>query len=138
MKIEIIKRDVLDTLHRMSAHLGMKLQAPEFVASTPDDESKIAVMLEHVLAELQSVLQPYALLDMYDDKAVFTLDMPPNWNSDCLNNLKMQCRVYVENELYAAWLDFVKPDSAAFHRSLNKETISAIIHLLELRKKPVR
>lgn len=138
MKIEIIKREVLDTLHRISAHLGMKLQAPEFVASTPDDEPKIEIMLEKVLAGLQSLLQPYALLDMHEDKAVYTLDMPPNWNSACLDNLIMQCIIYVGNELYAAWLDSVKPDSAAFYRSLNKDTLSAIIHLLELRNKPIR
>ena len=138
MKIEIVKRDVFDNLHRISAHLGMKLQASEFVASTPDDEPKIEIMWKHVLAGLLNILQPYATLEIKNDRAVYTLDMPANWKSEHLGNLIMQCCIYVDNELYAVWLDSVKPDSATFYRSLNKETSLAIVHLLELRKRPVR
>lgn len=138
IELEIDKRDAYDNLHRISAHLGMKLQAAEFIASTVDDEQRIEPMWNMAVGELQRLLQPYSSLVLPDDKAVFELNMPANWRDDQYATLATHCRIYILNALYAAWLDTVKPDSAAFYRTLNQNTISAIKHILELRKKPQR
>ncbi len=136
MNIEIIKKDALEYLHRMSGHLGLKLHAVEQVASTPDDELRLDIMWKNVLSKLSKIMSDYAALSLHEEKAVFTLSMPPNWRAEQLDNLQLQCRAFVHNELYATWLDFVKPDAAAFNRSLNSDTQAVIVHLLELRKPP--
>lgn len=132
------KRDMLDNLHLMSAHLGLKLHAQDLIVSTTDDEKRIEPMWNMAVGDLQTVLRPYSILAVYPDKVVFKLDMPVNWRDDRIDDLVMQCRIYMLNALYAAWLDSVKPDSAVFYRTLNQNTVSAVKHILELRKKPKR
>lgn len=138
MNIEIVKKDILHELHRMTGHLGSKLHAAEILASTPDEELRLNGMWSNVVSKLANIIGRYSTPVIYDDKVLFPLHMPPNWREEHLSNLQLQCQVYVQNELYASWLDCVKPDMAAFHRSLNADTQIAITHLLELRKPPVR
>ncbi len=138
MNIEIEKKEVLDALHRLSANLGVKLQAAEFVASTEDDVERILPMWNDSVAELSGLLSPHSEVYDSDDKVVFVLDMPENWKSSCMSNLVAQCKAFLSNTLFARWMDAVKPDSAALYRALNKNFVAAIEHLLSLRTKPVR
>lgn len=138
MKIEIDKRECFDALYKMSAHLGMKLQVPELMAATPEDEARIEPLWTASLAELLQQFGEYATLAVEDDKAVYELKMPVNWKCELLGNLMEHSILYVKNALFACWLDYVKPDSAALYRTLNRDSASAIVHLLSLRSKPVR
>jgi hypothetical protein len=138
MNIEIEKKDVFDALHRMSANWGVKLQAAELVASTQDDEERILPLWRDSVAELSGLLSPFSEVFDSGDSVVFILDMPTNWKSSCMNNLVAQCKAFLSNALFARWMDAVKPDSAALYRSLNKNFVAAIEHLLSLRTKPER
>lgn len=138
MNIVIDKNEIMSGLHKMSAHLGVKLSAPELVASTADDEEKIAVMLQASSIEMLKLLTPYASLDDGDEVFTYLLEMPANWKVGQMGNLINLCKMYLQYSLFARWLDFVKSDSAMLYRTLNAETASAIIHILSLREKPVR
>ncbi len=138
MDIVIKKDELLADLHKLSAHFGLKLSAPELVASTADDEEKIALMLHAASMELLKLLSPYAGLQGVDNTLVYTLSMPVNWKSGRADCLKELCRNYLLHSLFARWLDFVKSDSAMLYRTLNAETAAAIAHILSLREKPSR
>ncbi len=138
MDIVLKKDELVAGLHKISAHFGVKLSAPELVASTADDDEKIAIMLHASSVELLKVLSPYASLKEVDGALVYTLNMPVNWKSSRLDSLKALCDDYLRHSLFARWLDFVKSDSAALYRALNGETASAIVHTLSLREKPRR
>lgn len=136
MEIKIDKKELLTDLHRMSAHLGMKLGAPELVASTVDDEDKIELLLQASFAELLNILSPYATIEQIADEAVFTMDMPANWKKGQANALVLLSCDYLRHSLLARWLDSVKSDNAMLYRTLNRETADAIVHILSLREKP--
>ncbi|MBQ4063329.1 MAG: hypothetical protein IJC92_03520 [Bacteroidaceae bacterium] len=138
MEIVIEKEKIVEELHRMSAHLGNKLSAPELVASTADDATKIETMLSASVAELLSILSPYAVLNEQPANVVYELNMPANWKSGRADNLLALCRNYLLHSLFARWLDFIKADSAALYRTLNNENAAAILHILSLREKPQR
>ncbi|MBQ8271080.1 MAG: hypothetical protein IJZ22_07770 [Bacteroidaceae bacterium] len=138
MNIVIDKNEIVCGLHKMSAHLGVKLSAPELVASTPDDEEKITVMLQASSVELLKLLSPYATFADGADAYTYLLEMPVNWKVGQMGNLVNLCKMYMQYSLFARWLDFVKSDSAMLYRTLNAETASAIVHILSLREKPVR
>lgn len=138
MNIEIEKKEVYDALHRLSANLGVKLQAAELIASTEDDEERILPLWNDSVTELSALLAPHS--EVYDsgNRVVFVLDMPENWKCSCMSNLVAQCKAFLSNALFARWMDVVKPDSAALYRALNKNFVTAIEHLLALRTKPER
>lgn len=138
MEIVIEKDKIVDKLQKSTAHLGMKLSAPELLAATADDDVKIDVMYSASLVELLNVMLPYASLVKGGDKDSFLLAMPANWKSSQGGALSAFCEEFVAVSLLARWLDFVKSDSAALYRALNKENADAIAHILLLRDKPVR
>lgn len=138
MEIIIEKENIIEELHRISAHLGNKLSVPELVASTADDESKIDIMLSASVAELFNILSPYAVLKPSDTDIIYELNMPANWKSSRNDSLRALCKNYLIYSVFARWLDFVKGDSAALYRALNKENVVAILHILSLREKPQR
>ena len=138
MEIVIDKDKTIEKLHKMSAHLGNKLSAPELVASTADDAAKIEVLLSAAVVELLKLLSPYAALISDSNEVVYELSMPANWKKSRLDNLLALCENYLVHSLYARWLDCVKSDSAALYRALNAENASAILHILSLREKPQR
>ena len=138
MNIVVDKNELLAGLHKLSAHFGMKLSAPELVASTADDEEKISIMLQASAMELLKLLSPYAMLDSDALQLDFTLKMPVNWKSGRLESLAALCKDYLLHSLFSRWLDFVNSDSAGLYRALNKETAAAILHILSLREKPLR
>lgn len=138
MNIEIEKSEVLDALHRLSADFGVKLQAPEILTSTSDDEERMLPMWRDTVAELTGLLSPYCVLNDAGDRVFFNLEMPVNWKSSAFDNLVAQCKAFLSNALFARWLDAVRPDAAALYRNLNKSFIVAIEHILSLREKPVR
>lgn len=138
MEIVIEKSKIVEDLHKMSAHLGKKMSAPELVASTADDDLKIELMLSASVAELLKLLSPYATLEKNVDGYVYRLTMPVNWKRSRSENLVALCDNYLVHSLFARWLDFVKSDSAALYRALNSENAAAISHILLLREKPQR
>lgn len=138
MEFEINKADCVENLHIMSAHLGMKLGAPELVASTDDDDEKIASMWDGALSELLQLLSPYAQMQQDDNIVKITLNMPSNWKESLCENLSAQCLIYLRQSLFARWLDFVKADTAMLYRTLNQNIASAITHIISIRKKPGR
>ena len=106
--------------------------------TAPDDIAKIEVMLSASVAELLSILSPYAVLNEQPANVVYELNMPANWKSGRADNLLALCRNYLLHSLLARWLDFIKADSAALYRTLNNENAAAILHILSLREKPRR
>ncbi len=138
IEIKFKKEDCVNELHRMSAHLGMKLGTPEFMASTDDDILKIDGMWFAATAELARLLQTYAMMSITSVDVTYKMDMPANWKDSSTNNLVEQCRLFLHQALFARWLDYIKADSAMLYRTLNENTASAISHLLALRKKPLR
>ena len=52
MDLILDRKEILADLHKISAHFGLKLSAPEIVASTDDDNDKIHLMLQATLMEL--------------------------------------------------------------------------------------
>ena len=72
MEKELIinKENAIDTLHRMSAHLGSKLQAAELFSSCDDDKQRIEPMWVAAITELSGLLMPYSSLTLYADKAL--------------------------------------------------------------------
>lgn len=138
MNIEIEKKEIVDALHRLSANFGVKLQATELLVSTQDDEERILPFWHNAVAELAGLLSPYCVVDDADDRVVFVFEIPDNWKVSCVNSLTAQCKAFLSNALFAYWLDALKPDSAALYRTLNKNFVAAIEHLLALRTKPVR
>lgn len=138
MDIVIKKDEIMAGLHKISAHFGMKLSAPELLASTADDGEKTALMLQAAAMELLKRLSPYAALEQTDEALVYVLNMPVNWKTGQTDNLKALCFDYLLHALFARWLDFVKSDGALLYRTLNGETASAILHILSLREKPTR
>lgn len=138
MEIIINKDNCIENLHKQSAHLALKLGAPEYLASTDEDRAKIEPLLSAALRELFHLLSPYAE-PLYDRNLVrCKLSMPANWKDKQSGTLGELCNEYVQQALFARWLDFVKADSAALYRTLNQNTASAIKHILSLRKKPER
>lgn len=138
MEIVIKKEKIIEALHKISAHLSSKLSATELVASTADDAEKIALLLSAASQELLGLLSPYAALSESDKEILFILDMPANWKNGRAENLAALCDSYLTYSLLARWLDFIKADSAALYRLLNKENATAIVHILSLREKPQR
>lgn len=138
MEINFSKETSVNELHRMSAHLGMKLGAPDFVASTDDDANRIDNMWSGAVAELAALLQPYATYEFTQEGVIYSLVMPSNWKETQEKNLVEQCRLFLHQALFARWLDYVRADSAMLYRTLNNDTASVITHLLSLRKKPIR
>lgn len=138
MDIVIEKIKVIDNLHRQSAQLGLKVQAPEIVASTADDEERIEPMWSGVTAELLAIMQPYANLTTNDATVTYHLAMPSNWSAEQSGNLALHCNAYLCNALVAMWMDAVKPDSANLFRALNKSNVETIEYILCQRKKPTR
>ncbi len=138
MNIEIEKNEVLDALRRMSADFGIKLQAPEILTATLDDEQRMLPMWHDTVAELTGLLSPHCVLNDAGERVSFSLEMPANWKSSALNNLVAQCKAFLSNALFARWLDAIRPDAAALYRNLNKSFIAAIEHIISLREKPVR
>ena len=138
MEIVIEKDKIIEKLHKMSAHMGNKLSAPELVASTLDDVAKIEVMVSAAVVELLKLLSPYSTLISDSNEVAYELSMPANWKKSRLDNLLALCENYLVHSLFARWLDFVKSDSAALYRTLNAENASAIMHILSLREKPQR
>lgn len=138
MNIEIEKEEMFDTLHRLSANLGIKLQASEVIASTKEDEQRIMPLWCGAVSELSQLLSSHCSIEDAGDRVIFVLDVPKNWKSASLGNLALQCKAFLANSLFARWLDAVKPDSAALCRSLNKNYVVAIEHILSLREKPKR
>ena len=138
MDLILDRKEILSDLHKISAHFGVKLSAPEIVASTDDDNDKIHLMLQAALMELLNLLSPYAELLQSGDVVTFVLKMPANWKTGRADNLTALCRDYLLHSLFARWLDFVKSDSAALYRTLNSNTAAAIVHILSLREKPTR
>lgn len=138
MEIIINKDECVENLHKQSAHLALKLGAPEYLASTDEDRARIEPLLNAALGELFHLLSHYAQL--FNDRNLVRciLSMPPNWKDNQLSTLSELCNEYVQQELFARWLDFVKADSAVLYRTLNQNTVSAIKHILSLRKKPER
>ena len=67
MEKELIinKENAIDTLHRMSAHLGSKLQAAELFSSCDDDKLRIEPMWVAAVTELSGLLMPYSSLTLY-------------------------------------------------------------------------
>ena len=137
-EIIIEKQKIVDKLHKLSAHIGMKVAAPEMLASTADDEAKIDIMFSAASVELLNVLQPYATVQQSEGRVVYSLDMPVNWKRAQLPVLQSFCNDFLLHSLLARWFDFLKNDSAGLYRALNKENAVAIIHLLQLREKPFR
>lgn len=138
MEIVINKEKIVENLHKMSAHIGSKLSAPELVASTADDEGKIELMLSDSLVDLLKLLSPYATIKHTATTVIYELDMPANWKSGRVGNLSALCENFILHSLFAAWLDYIKSDAAALHRTLNSENVVAIRHILSLREKPKR
>lgn len=138
MEIKFNKETSVNELHRMSAHLGMKLGAPDFVASTDDDTNRIDNMWSGAVAELAALLLPYATYEFTQDGVIYRLVMPSNWKETREKNLIEQCRLFLHQALFARWLDYIRADSAMLYRTLNNDTASVITHLLSLRKKPIR
>ncbi len=137
-EIIIEKQEIVDKLHKLSAHIGMKVSAPEMLASTADDEAKIDIMFDAATVELLNVLLPYASVLKSGGRVVYSLDMPVNWKRAQLPALQGFCNDFLLHSLLARWFDFLKNDSAGLYRALNKENAAAIIHLLQLREKPAR
>jgi hypothetical protein len=139
MEKELIinKENAIDTLHRMSAHLGSKLQAAELFSSCDDDKQRIEPMWVAAVTELSGLLMPYSSLTLYADKALFSLHMPDNWKEEQFDNLVKHCEVYISNALFANWLSYFNPENALFYKNLNREGAVSIEHLLALRRKPV-
>ncbi len=138
MEITINKQDAIDNLHRVTGNLGLKLGAPELVASTEEDTERITPLWNGATTELLQLLQPYANMNYNTVGVTYSLQMPVNWKNSQLTNLCMQCIAYVKQSLVARWLDFVKPDSAMLYRTLNRDIADAVLHILALRKKPDR
>ena len=138
MEIIINKEECIENLHKQSAHLAIKLAAPEYIASTDEDKERIEPLLGAAFVELLQLLSPYAEMQNEEGSVRFQLSMPRNWKDTQLEALCWQCSEYVRQALFARWLDFVKADSAAFYRTLNQNIAAAIRHTLSLRKKPVR
>lgn len=138
MEILFTKKELTDELHRVTAHLGVKLGAPEFVASCDDDAPKIELLMRSSVDDLVEVMLPYAHRSEEDLFFKITLSMPCNWKSDRIDTLRAECGQYLHYALLSRWLDFVKPDSAMLYRTLNKTNEAAVQHILSLREKPLR
>lgn len=138
MEITISKQDAMDNLHKITGNLGLKLGAPELVASTEEDTERISPLWNGATLELLQLLSPYAQMTNNNTGVTYVLQMPSNWKSTQTSNLCMQCIAYLKQALVAYWLDFVKPDSAMLFRTLNKNIADAILHILALRSKPNR
>ena len=94
-EIIIEKQEIVDKLHKLSAHIGMKVSAPEMLASTADDEAKIDIMLGAASVELLNVLLPYASLQQSGGRVVYSLDMPVNWKRAQLPALQGFCNDFL-------------------------------------------
>ena len=138
MEIIIDKSECIENLHNQSAHLAVKLSAPEYIASTDEDKERIMPLLSASFLELHQLLSPYAELSDGEQNVRYKLSMPKNWKDCQYTALDELCREYVKQTFFARWLDFVKADSAAFYRTLNQNIAMAVKHILALRKKPVR
>lgn len=138
MILEFEKKEVYEQLHRLSAQLGLKLQAAEIVASSEDDETRIEPLWQAAAVELVQCLAPYSQFTLDGDTAVYTLDMPDNWDSEFSDSLQMHCRQFIVNSLFARWLYFVSPETANIYKTMNVECALAISNILASRKKPER
>lgn len=138
MEIQFTKKELIDELHRLTAHMGMKLGAPELVASCDDDTPKIELLMRSSVDDLIEVMSPYAHRIEEDLSYKISLSMPGNWKSNRIETLRAECGQYLQYALLARWLDFVKPDSAMLYRTLNKTNETAVQHILSLREKPAR
>ncbi len=137
-EIKIDKKKVIDFLHIMSGHLGIKLQLPDIFSSTDDDALRIAQMWKMSADELLQLLSPYAVMNFNDATIVYELSLPTNWDVRQSDNLSEYCNAYVRYELFALWLDYIKPDYASLQRTLGGAVASAIRRVLALRCPPAR
>lgn len=138
MEFIFTKKELADELHRLTAHLGMKLGAADIVASCDDDAPKIELLMRSSVDELVEIMQPYAACNEDNLSFKIALTMPSNWKSNRLDTLRAECGQYLQYSLLSRWLDFVKPDSAMLYRTLNKTNETAVQHILSLREKPAR
>lgn len=136
MKIVIEKSNAVEQLHLLSAHLGLKMQAPEIVSSVEDDEERIEPLWSAAAAELAQLLAPYCVYGIVDNRVEYSLDMPDNWKSEHADALQQHCKTFIVNSLLARWLYSLAPESANLYKSLNIECASAIVGILAMRRKP--
>ena len=136
MKIVIEKSESVEQLHLLSAQMGLKLQAPEIVASVEDDEERIEPLWRSAVAELSQLLAPYATFLTAENKAEYNLSMPDNWDILHIDALQQHCEIFILNSLLFQWLYFVHPESANVYKAMNAERAAAITELLTMRKKP--
>ena len=136
MKITIEKSGVLEQLHLLSAQLGLKLQAPDVVASVADDEERIESLWMAAAMELAHTLAPYCTYMPGENGAEYNLALPDNWKDGLSDDLRESCREFILHSLLARWLYFVHPESAGIYKAMNVETASAIVNILAMRRKP--
>ena len=136
MNIVIEKSKAVEQLHLLSAHLGLKMQAPEIVCSVEDDEERIEPLWKAAAAELARLLAPYCAFVLADNSAEYSLEMPDNWRSDQSDALLQHCMAFIGNSLLARWLYPLAPESAALYKNMNVECASAITNILAMRCKP--
>ena len=136
MKIEFNKNELYEQLHKLSAQLGLKLQAPELISSVTDDEERIEPLWQAAVVELARCLAPYVIFSIEDDKVEYTLDLPDNWDCEWSSSLSMHCRQFLVNALFARWLYFVSPETANIYKTMNIECAQAVTEILAKRAKP--
>lgn len=138
MDLEFDKKTVIEALHVASAHIGVKMQAMEFLASTGDDAAVVEQLWHDAVNELAGVLHPWAVLSRCDECALFRLNMPSNWDTGLFVSLKEACMRFLQNAMFVHWLEFIKPDMASFHAARCKETATVVTGILSQRMKPQR
>lgn len=138
MNLRFEKKKVIEALHVASAHLGLKMQAVELLASTGDDAAVTEHLWHDAVNELMGLLRPWASLLQCDDVALFELNMPSNWDSALAAGLEDLCMRFLQNSMFVHWLEFIKPDMASFYAVRNKDTATNIVGILSQRMKPKR
>ena len=136
MKLVIEKCDILEQLHLLSAQLGLKLQAPEVVATVADDEERIEPLWKTAAVELAHTLAPYGTYTVGEEGAEYRLELPDNWKSELSGALRECCSNFLLNSLMAQWLYVVNPERAGIYKSMNVECSLAIVKILTMRRKP--
>ena len=136
MKLIIGKFDILEQFYLLSAQLGMKLQAPELIASVADDEERLEPLWKTAAVELAHTLAPYGTYNVGEKGAEYSLELPDNWKSELSSALRECCSNFLLNSLMVQWLYVVNPERAGIYKSMNVECSLAIVEILTKRRKP--
>lgn len=138
--MKLLKSEVFQEVHKITAYTGLKSGQLEHLASTGDDENIMATFWNEAVTSLLETVGKYGNVPESDgnDTVTIQMDVPQNWKRERFSDFRCLVRQYLINAICVAWFGLSFPEKSVTYQTANLNLAKSIRLCLAGRKKPNR